>query len=309
MPDPQLVIPAPPGAQLGGSALQALFAQNGVPPVHATALPHCPHASHVCTPLPEHCLAFGTHTGPDGHEQGPHAQLVVQVSVPYVLHDCVPFGAQAPCPVQVPLVCQVPVALHVCVSVPQLPHATGFVWPDAHTPVHAPDTHVRFTHAGVHAPPSLPLLDPESTPLPDPESAPLLDPESAPLPDPESVPLLDPDPEPESDPLLDPEPLPEAESPVVESAEASAESTAPESSCTGASTLESSPPAQPTAPGPYCWIPSTASHDTVASAAIPSTVLAVARRCAIRDSLLDLRRVRHARRVTTATRSAFLAEG
>jgi hypothetical protein len=142
VPDPQLVIPPPPGAQLGGSDTHALFTQNGVLPAHATALPHCPHASHVCTPLPQHCLAFGTHTGLDAHEQAPHAQLVVHVCVPYMLQDCARLGAQAPDPVQVPLVCQLPVALHVCVSVPQLPHAKGFVCPGAHWPTQAPETHV-----------------------------------------------------------------------------------------------------------------------------------------------------------------------
>jgi hypothetical protein len=38
----------------------------------------------------------------------------------------VALGAQAPCPLHV-LVCQVPVVLHVSVSVPQLPQATGSV--------------------------------------------------------------------------------------------------------------------------------------------------------------------------------------
>ncbi len=142
VPDPQLVIPAPPGVQLGGSDLQASSTQNGVPPVHAATLPHCPHASHVCVPLPQHCLAFGTQTGPDGQEQEPHAQLAAHVCVPYVLQDCVRLGAQTPDPVQVPLVCQLPVALHVCVSVPQLPHAKGSVCPGAHWPMQAPETHV-----------------------------------------------------------------------------------------------------------------------------------------------------------------------
>ena len=45
-----------------------------------------------------------------------------------------------------PLLCQVPLAPHVCVSVPQLPQATGCVWPGAQTPVHdaapAPCVHV-----------------------------------------------------------------------------------------------------------------------------------------------------------------------
>jgi hypothetical protein len=43
-----------------------------------------------------------------------------------VLHVIVAAGAHAPCPLQA-LVCQVPVVLHVSVSVPQLPHATGSV--------------------------------------------------------------------------------------------------------------------------------------------------------------------------------------
>ena len=30
--------------------------------VHADALPHCPLALQVCTPLPEHCVAPGTQT-------------------------------------------------------------------------------------------------------------------------------------------------------------------------------------------------------------------------------------------------------
>lgn len=66
--------------------------QFGVLALHATALPHWPHALHVCTPLLEHWLAFGTHTGVDGQEQAPHAQLELHVCIPYVLHDCVAVG-------------------------------------------------------------------------------------------------------------------------------------------------------------------------------------------------------------------------
>jgi hypothetical protein len=59
-----------------------------VSPTHATALPHWPHASHVCTPLVLvlHCLAPGVHTGALAQEQGCHEQFVPHVCVPYVLH-------------------------------------------------------------------------------------------------------------------------------------------------------------------------------------------------------------------------------
>jgi hypothetical protein len=41
----------------------------------------------------------------------------------------------------------VPVAVHVCVSTPQLPpQASGLVWAGAHTPVHTADTQVWSTH-------------------------------------------------------------------------------------------------------------------------------------------------------------------
>jgi hypothetical protein len=70
------------------------------------------------------------HVGAVGHEQLPYPQLELHVCVPYVLHVRVPPGAQPPCPWQVPS-CHAP-ATHVCVSVPQLPHATGFVCAGAH---------------------------------------------------------------------------------------------------------------------------------------------------------------------------------
>jgi hypothetical protein len=56
-----LVIPAPPAAQLEGSEEHAPALQNGLPPEHATAAPHVPLAPHVCTLLPEHCVAPAWH--------------------------------------------------------------------------------------------------------------------------------------------------------------------------------------------------------------------------------------------------------
>jgi hypothetical protein len=67
------------------------------------------------------------------------------------LHVCVAFSVHAAEAVQVPLVCQAPLALQICVSVPQVPQATGFVWPGAHTPVQVPvpvpATQVWLVHA------------------------------------------------------------------------------------------------------------------------------------------------------------------
>ena len=53
-----------------------------IPAPHEVALPHCPQASHVWMLLPEHCFAFGVHTGDGGQEQEPHEQLVLHVSNP-----------------------------------------------------------------------------------------------------------------------------------------------------------------------------------------------------------------------------------
>jgi len=87
-----------------------------------------------------------------------------------VLHVCVAVGAQVPWPEQVPLVCQAPLALQLCVSIPQFPQATGFVWPGAHTPVQAPDTQVVSTHPD--AIPHVPEESHVSTPLPEQRVAP-----------------------------------------------------------------------------------------------------------------------------------------
>ncbi len=143
--------------------------------VHATVVvPHCPQASHVCTPLPEHRVAAGVHTGVDGHEQVPHPQ-VPQVCVPYELHVCVAFRVHAPEVTHAPLVCQAPLALQVWMSVPQVPQATGFVWPGAHTPVQVPvpvpDTHVVLVHATVVVP-HCPQASQVWTPLPEHRVAP-----------------------------------------------------------------------------------------------------------------------------------------
>jgi hypothetical protein len=85
------------------------------------------------------------HTGAAGHEQLPQAQLAPHVCIPYVLHTSVALGEQAPWPSHWPS-CQAPLT-HVCVLVPQAPHATLFVVPGAHEPVHAPPMHVSFVHA------------------------------------------------------------------------------------------------------------------------------------------------------------------
>jgi hypothetical protein len=86
-----------------------------------------------------------------------------------VLHDRV-VPVEQPCPVHVPLLCQVPAPAQVCVSVPrlQLPHATGFVCPGAQTPTHEAEpaltTHVCPEQLlGV---PHAPAVEHVDTPLP-----------------------------------------------------------------------------------------------------------------------------------------------
>jgi hypothetical protein len=92
------------------------------------------------------------------------------------LQLCVAFCAHAPWLEQAPLLCHAPPALQVWVSVPQLPQATGFVWPGAQVPaqlpVPGPDTHVALSQAtsalhtplGLHV--STPLLDAEHRVVP-----------------------------------------------------------------------------------------------------------------------------------------------
>jgi hypothetical protein len=113
-----------------------------VPLVHVTGFPYCPHAPHVSTPPDAHVDCPGVHAGAVAQEHAPQAQLAVQVCVPYVLHPWVEPGTHAPCVEHVPLLCQVPLDVHVCVSIPQLPHGTGCVWLGAHMPTQAPARHV-----------------------------------------------------------------------------------------------------------------------------------------------------------------------
>jgi hypothetical protein len=137
-----------------------------VPAPHDATAPHCPHASHVWVPPEPHCFAPGTHAGVAlAHEHALHWQLAPHVCEPYVLHGCVAPAAHGPEPAHVPLVCHAPAGPHVCVSVPQLPHATGLLWPGAHMPVHAPATHVWSLQA--MAAPQWPVPSQVCTPLPE----------------------------------------------------------------------------------------------------------------------------------------------
>jgi hypothetical protein len=72
--------------------------------VHETAELHWPVAEHVWTPLPEHCVAPGTHTPMHApvtqadatHEEAaPHWPLELQVSTPLPEQRVVP-GAHTP---------------------------------------------------------------------------------------------------------------------------------------------------------------------------------------------------------------------
>src|SRR5580658_10309012 len=87
---PQLVIPAPPGAQLGGSTVPPSVPTQTPPEqvwldVHATGLPHCPAELHVCTPSPEHCVALGVQTAassPASLPPDPSPPASIAASVP-----------------------------------------------------------------------------------------------------------------------------------------------------------------------------------------------------------------------------------
>jgi hypothetical protein len=89
--------------------------------------------------LPEHRVAFGTHAGAE--QEHALQQPELHVCVPYVLQLCPASGAHGPSPAQL-APSQVPLALHVWVTVPQLPQAIGFVWSGAQTPSHSPETQV-----------------------------------------------------------------------------------------------------------------------------------------------------------------------
>jgi hypothetical protein len=77
---PQLVNPVPPGAQLVMAA-HAPLAHDWLA-AHPTTVPHWPQELHVCTPLPEHLVAPGVHTGLGGHEQPPQEHVALHVCVP-----------------------------------------------------------------------------------------------------------------------------------------------------------------------------------------------------------------------------------
>lgn len=109
-----------------------------------------------------HAPAPGVHTGGFGHEHAPQVHVAEHVLVPYVLHACMPEGAQTPWFMHEPAT-HMPLASHVSVSVPQLPQADMRVWPGAHTPLHAPLTHVWFMHAT--ALPHCPVASHVCTPL------------------------------------------------------------------------------------------------------------------------------------------------
>ena len=108
-----------------------------VPLGHGVGVPHWPQGSQVSTSTPEQPCAAGMHVGEGGQEQVPQVHDAAQGCVPYVLQLAVLPGLHAPCPLHAASA-HVPLALQVCVFVPQLPHGTGLVWPGAHTPVHAP---------------------------------------------------------------------------------------------------------------------------------------------------------------------------
>jgi hypothetical protein len=108
--------------------------------VHAVGVPQCPVVSHVCTALPEHCVAPGVHV-PE-HWAPPASTLPVQA--PLVQGTALP---------------HVPIAVHVCTPLPW--HC---VWPGAQAPVQAPPTHVWLVHCwGV---PQVPCVEHCSTLLP-----------------------------------------------------------------------------------------------------------------------------------------------
>lgn len=68
-------------------------------------------------------------------EQPPHWQLLPQVCRPLPSQLVMAFGVQAPCPEHVPQADQEPLALHVRVWVPQLPHAWELGPMQGHAPV------------------------------------------------------------------------------------------------------------------------------------------------------------------------------
>jgi hypothetical protein len=140
------------------------------PPLHVwvfaaqgTAASHCPLDEQVCTPLPEHCLAPGTHTPvhalPTQADETqvdavPHCPLDEQVCTPLLEHCFVP-GVHTP--VQAPPThawlehvapfCQVPAPSHVCTTSPTHCEEPGLHVPEQEPPLHTFVHTVPFTHA------------------------------------------------------------------------------------------------------------------------------------------------------------------
>jgi hypothetical protein len=152
--------------------------------LHAVAVPHVPLELHVCTPLPEHCVAFGmqlpvhaplTHAWLVQAAGLPHAPVGPQVWTPLPEHCVVPgvhathppFRQIGVVPEQATGVTHWPLAPHVSTappppSVAAPPSAAEHcVAPGLQTPPHAPETHV-YVHADAlpHVPPAVHVSTP-----------------------------------------------------------------------------------------------------------------------------------------------------
>ena len=74
---------------------------ESVPPTpesgtHAAQVPfHCPHPLHETVAQLGH-VEVGVHTGGEGHEQAPQAQVTEHAWLPYVLQDCTLCGVHVP---------------------------------------------------------------------------------------------------------------------------------------------------------------------------------------------------------------------
>jgi hypothetical protein len=165
---------------------------------------HCPHTSQVMVLHPLWQLSPGVHWAAPVHEQSSHAQPVLHVCVPYVLHAWLAPGAQTPWFWQGPSF-HTPPGVHVRISAPQLPHGTdidmpGMHWPastsapESTVPVSPPDESLAVESTADESPVPESIAAPELLELPEPPE----------LPDPEPLPPS----LPESSP---PEPLPSFE--------------------------------------------------------------------------------------------------
>jgi hypothetical protein len=138
LPPPQVVIPAPPGAQLGGLAAQEPLTQKGVAPLHAVPACHWPLPLQVCGVLPMQVVCPGPHTPPQAPLThvwlDPHAEpLFCHWPAPSQVCGCWPLQLSCPCPQSPPHApaVQVWLALHAAPLFCQLPVASHFwgCWP------------------------------------------------------------------------------------------------------------------------------------------------------------------------------------